>query len=259
MSDHWQRQTEATLAALVGDARPVRRLPGVGRHLTWWLIVSVVSTGALVLAFGLRPDLSDRLRDMRFVLELGAALGASVLAAISALCATRPGYPQWVHWLGVPPLMIWFATLGEGCWRWLASTAPGASFKIDPSCLPYIAVIGIVPATALMMLLRRGAPVHPRLALFNAALAAAALGAAAVRLFHQQDASVMILVWHAGAVGVLAAVGALLGRSLFRWPHEAHLPRGPGRSVRLRGHAASSALTCGKSSPGVTSHRRDAK
>lgn len=221
MIDRQERETEARLIDLVRDAQPVRRLPSVARHLALWLAVAIVSSGALVAAFGLRPDLMVRLSETRFVLELGGAIATSVLAAVAALSAARPGRPLWERWLGVPPLMVWLATLGDGCWRWLVSIDTSASFKIDPVCLPYIVLIGLIPVTALVMLLRQGAPVHPRLALLNAALAAAALGAASLRLFHQQDASVMILVWQFGSVAAISAVGALLGRSLLRWPHDA--------------------------------------
>lgn len=221
VGDLRQCRTEARLAALVRDARPVERLAAVRRHLAVWLVVAVASSGSLVLAFGLRPDLADRLSEERFRMELGAALATSIMAAVAALSAVRPGRPWWERWLGLPPLMVWLATLGEGCWRWLVARDARSSFEIDPVCLPYIMLIGFIPATALVMLVRKGAPVHPRLALFNAALAAAALGAAALRLFHQQDASVMILVWQVGSVAVLALMGGALGRSMLRWPHEA--------------------------------------
>jgi hypothetical protein len=39
-----------------------------------------------------------------------------------------------------------------------------------------------------------------------------------LRLFHEQDASVMVLVWQFGSVVLLASLGALTGRRLLRWP-----------------------------------------
>ncbi len=69
---------------------------------------------------------------------------------------------------------------------------------------------------------RRGAPIAPVSAALLASLAAASLGAAALRLFHMQDASVMVLVWQLGSVAVLAVTGALMGRSVLRWPQESH-------------------------------------
>lgn len=221
MRDWRQRETEVRLAALVRNARPVERLPGLRWQLAAWLLVSIVSSVALVMAFGLRPDLAEKLSQARYLAELGAALATSVLAAIAALSAARPGRAWWERWLGLPPLVFWLATLGEGSWRWLTSADPSAAFACDPICLAYIVLIGFVPAIALVILVRKGAPVHPRLALFNASLAAASLGAAALRVFHQQDMSVMILVWQVGAVAVLSAFGGALGCSLFRWPHEA--------------------------------------
>ena len=84
---------------------------------------------------------------------------------------------------------------------------------------PVVKGIGIVPGTLILAMIRRGAPIAPITTVALAMLAAGALGAATVRLFHKQDASVMVLVWQFGSVAVLAALGGLLGRQLLSWAH----------------------------------------
>ena len=49
-------------------------------------------------------------------------------------------------------------------------------------------------------------------------LAAAGLGNFGLRLFHPQDASLMVLFWQFGSVAALTALGALSGRRFLRWP-----------------------------------------
>ena len=45
-------------------------------------------------------------------------------------------------------------------------------------------------------------------------LASAALCSAGLSLFHHLDASVMILLWHGGAMALLTLLGWLLGRPM---------------------------------------------
>jgi hypothetical protein len=80
-------------------------------------------------------------------------------------------------------------------------------------------LIGIVPAVAMVVMLRRGAPMLPRTTLVLGTLAVGALGNFGMRLFHLGDASIMVLVWHVGAVFVLAAIAALVGRRIVSWRH----------------------------------------
>jgi len=103
---------------------------------------------------------------------------------------------------------LWFWSLGEGCWRtFVTSGAEGLSFRLDFLCFPSILLVSVVP----------GALIAPVTTTALAALAAGALGATALRLFHAQDASMMVLVWQFGSVA-LVGLGALIGRQLLPWP-----------------------------------------
>jgi hypothetical protein len=48
-------------------------------------------------------------------------------------------------------------------------------------------------------------------------LAVAAITAAALPLFHDHDATVMILAWNLGTVALITGLGSLFGRHVFRW------------------------------------------
>jgi hypothetical protein len=48
-------------------------------------------------------------------------------------------------------------------------------------------------------------------------LAAAGLGDFGLRLFHPQDANVMVLVWQVGTVFILTAIAAWAGHYLLNW------------------------------------------
>jgi hypothetical protein len=212
-------RTEDLIEALVADAKPVRRLASPMIRLCAWLTMSSAYAAAIVLVMGLRPDLESRLADTRFLVELGATFMTSVLAAAAAFCAGCPGRPVWERFAPLPALGLWFWSLGEGCWRsFVQGGAQGLQFQLDLACLPNILLVSIVPGVLILIMIRRGAPIAPVTTTALAALAAAALGATTLRLFHAQDASLMVLVWQFGSVAMLAGLGALTGRRILRWP-----------------------------------------
>jgi hypothetical protein len=75
----------------------------------------------------------------------------------------------------------------------------------------------MVPAIAMALMLRRGAPLTPFVSAALGGLAAAGLGNFGLRLFHPQDASIMVLVWQMGTVFVLTALAGWAGRFLLDW------------------------------------------
>lgn len=95
--------------------------------------------------------------------------------------------------------------------------AEGVRIPPDPACFGYIALIGFLPALVLLWMLRRGMPLAPRWTTLLAGLAAAGLGNFALRLFHMQDAALMVLVWQVGSVALLALLAGLAGRRLLPW------------------------------------------
>ena len=207
---------------LAADVAPVRLLPRPLGRLSRWLGVSVPFVAMVVIAMPLRPDLAAKFGEGRFVLEQGAALATSILAGYAAFCVGVPGRSRLVLFLPLLALSVWLSSLGEGCIaNWLHTGPNGVALRRDWQCLPAIAMTGAVPAFAMAFMLRRGAPLFPRIGVLLGGLAAAALGNVGLRLYHPQDASLMVLVWQFGAVAGLSALCGAFGNRLLRWRHPA--------------------------------------
>lgn len=211
-------KTEDLIQTLAQDAT-VQRLPHPGFRAMIWLAISTAYIAGFVAVVGLRPDIAVQLADPRFLVEVGAAYMTSMMAAAAAFCAGCPGRPIWERYAPVPFLIVWLASLGEGCWRdWVRSGSDGLTLQPDFICFPLILAISIVPTLLIFIMIRRAAPIAPIATTGLATLAAGSLAAVALRLFHAQDASLMVLVWQFGSVALLAGLGALFGPSLLRWP-----------------------------------------
>lgn len=211
-------RTEELIRTLAKDCQPVRPLAHPAWRALIWFMLALVYAAVVVAAIGLRADISAKLADWKFMTEVGAPLAASMMAAAGAFCAGCPGRPLWERLAPLPFLALWLGSLGEGCWSdWLVHGAAGLAVRADFKCFPAILAISVAPSILIFVMARRGAPIAPVITTGLAALAAAALAAAALRLFHTEDASVMVLVWQFGSVAALTGLEALFGPLFLRW------------------------------------------
>jgi hypothetical protein len=183
-----------------------------------WIALSAAYVGAAMFLMPTRDDFSAKILDPIFIAEELAALATGVAAALAAFTTVVPGASRrWVI-LPIVPLAIWLGSLGPGCIRELKQFGLyGIPLGHSLFCFPSIVLLGAVPAVAMGVMLRRGAPLTPYLTAALGGLAAAGIGNAGVRLIHQEDVTVMLLVWHAGSVMGLSALAGSAGRYLLNW------------------------------------------
>jgi hypothetical protein len=191
--------------------RPVRR-PWIRTVL--WLAILVPYMAMFLMVMAPRHDLAIRILDPRFQIEQAFAFATGITAVLAAFASVIPGERKRVWMWPLLPLAGWLGSIGEGCVR---AGIDGITFHHNLTCFPFIAVLGTAPGIVLWIMLRRGAPMTPRLTVALGALGAAGLGNFCVRLGHPEDVTVMLLVWHVGGVLLLAAITAIAGRSLLSW------------------------------------------
>ena len=210
--------TENLIRSLAETAEPVRPLARPWIRTAAWLALAIPYVALVVSVVSPRDDLAVKLTDLRFVIEQAAALATAVTAAVAAFCMTVPGYSRKILLLPLLPLTFWLGSLSLGCLQdWLRFGPDGLSLTPDWYCFPSIVLVGAVPAIAIAIMLRRGAPLAPHATTMLGGLAAAGLGNFGLRLFHTQDASIMVLVWQVGTVAILAALAGWAGRYLLNW------------------------------------------
>jgi hypothetical protein len=182
-----------------------------------WLAISVPYVCAVVI---MKPAAIDFLAsiDTRFALEQTAILATALTAAIAAFASVIPGHHRKIYLLPLLPLAVWLASLGQGCAHdWLRFGADGLQLRPDWECARAAIFIGIIPAVTMVVMLRRGAPLAPRISVALGALAVAALGNFGLRIYHIGDVSIMVLVWHFGALALISVLAARIGRHVLSW------------------------------------------
>jgi len=211
-------ETDKLIQRLADGSEPVRPLPRPWLRMATWLALAVAYIALVVYVVSPRDDLLAKLRDLRFCIEEIAALATGIAAAVAAFASTIPGSNRRLLLLPVLPLMVWLGSLGQGCIEaWIRLGPDGLSLQPDWYCVPAIVLVGAVPAIAMAVMLRRGAPLTPHKTVALGGLAAAGFGNFGLRLFHDQDASIMVLVWQVGTVLVLTALAAWTGPRILNW------------------------------------------
>jgi hypothetical protein len=213
------RDTEGLVRQLAANTNPVRPLARPWVRAALWLVVAVPAV--MVMAFVVLPrgDLISKLSTPRYLSEEAFALATGVLAAFVAFASVVPGYDRKVLVLPFVPFALWLGVLDLGSARdWLQLEPHGFSFQLEWFCLPAMAMVGALPAIAMAIMLRRGAPLTPRVSVALGGLAAAGLGNLGVCLSHREFSGVRVLVWHVSAVVLLSALAGCVGRYLLNWP-----------------------------------------
>jgi len=210
--------TDQLIKRLAADLRPVKPLRSPSARAVLWIGMALPCVAAVVWGKHLMPEPALVGSDTRFIIEQAATLATALTAAIAAFSSVIPGHDWRIMLLPLGPLGLWLASVSHGCVQdWVRFGADGLTIRPDWDCLPTATIIGIIPAVALVLMLRRGAPLNPRLTLALAVLAVASLGNFGLQFAHARDVSIMVLVWHLGALAVLSALGGWLGERILGW------------------------------------------
>lgn len=218
--------TDALISRMAENSDPVECLPRPWIRAALWFAVGLPTLVLVVAIHGLDVSPGEFFSDRRLMLEEIATLATAFLAAVAAFSSTVPGASRKWLWLPLVPFAVWLLSVGEGCLSdWQKSGWDSLGLRIDTTCFLPMVVTSIVPAIAMVRMLRRGAPLSPRLTLILGMLATAALVNSGLRLFHVGDITVMVLVWHMGLMALLSIAAGCFAPSFLDWKHNfARLP-----------------------------------
>jgi len=221
-------KTPDLIDTLVQDATPVRRLRPPLVRAGLWLAFAAIVLGLIAIAHGLRPDFSDCMRRPLFVVGMLGALATGISAAVASFQLSLPDSSRLWIILPLPALALWVVTIGYGCLTDWVSIGPD-SVRLGEAirCFATLLMTSVPLSIAMLAMLRYTALLRPLEVSVLGGLAVAAVTAFALSLFHDLDATVMILLWNLGAAALIASLGSFFGRSMLTWmaSHFMTLPR----------------------------------
>jgi len=208
--------TPELINALSANAAPVRRVRPLARAWLWTLIAALVLV-LLGISQGVRPDLVDRLQQPSFGIGIGASALTAILAAVAASFLSLPDRSRLWSLLPLPALALWLSTIAYGCVVSWVGLAPGSVTLAEIArCFATLLVTSVPLSIALLFMLRHGALVRPEAVASCGSLAVAGITATALTLFHDLDATVMVLIWNVGAAALIVGLAGVFGRRMLR-------------------------------------------
>ena len=210
--------TPDLIGALAANLAPVRRLrPPVTRALSWLLLAALL-LAVLAVSQGIRPDLAQRLHGPSFILGVAGASLTGILAAVAAFILSLPDRSRFYLLLPAPALVLWLSTIGYQCLtNWVSLEPNGIRLGETARCFATLVLTSLPLSLAMVVMLRYAAPLRPMSVTLTGSLAVAAITATALSLFHDLDATVMILTWNLGTAALFIGLGAALGGKMFSW------------------------------------------
>lgn len=210
--------TPDLINSLAASATPVRRLRPPLTRAALWMLVALAVLVLLAVSQGIRTDLLERLQDPVFAIGLAATLLTGVLATIAAFMVSLPDRSRFWPILPVPALIVWLSTIGYQCLtNWVSVDPDGISAGETARCFATLALTSLPLSLVLGTMLRHAAPLWPAATALTGSLAVAAMTATALSLFHEIDATVMILAWNVGTAVLFVGLGALVGPRMLSW------------------------------------------
>ena len=209
--------TDELINSLAANARPVRRLRPPILRCTLWLAFAAIIVMMLGISRGVRPDLVERLQDPLFAVSITAALVTGILAAVATFLICLPDRSERWAWLPVPAVVIWFSMIGYGCLtNWVSLGPGGIQFGETMRCFATLVLTSAPLSLAMFLMMRHVGTLRPASVTLCGALAVAAITAIALSLFHNLDATILIIIWNFGVAVFFLGVGSLFGRKLIR-------------------------------------------
>ena len=207
------KQANSSVSRLVEDLAPVTVRSRTYGLTIGWLLGGWGVIASSVLTLGpLRPGAIDQLGSSpQFLMEnLLGLLSGTLLAAVGfRLCIPGSGGPLRSPWILVVPL----AWLGACLFAWVSPALPSTMLGKRPGCELQVLALGATMLCIALFHARRLASLHPITTGACLGAAAGAIPGLMMQLACMYEAS-HTLAFHLGPIGLLALVGALLGRRL---------------------------------------------
>jgi hypothetical protein len=210
-------RTDDLIQNFVKHLSPVRPLRPPAVRAAVWLALSLAYAAIIVLAYGLTGGRARLLGDDGYIVEQAATLATAGLAALAAFSCVIPGRGDRAALVPLVAFAVWFV----GAWM---DAQPAGPISVDRAsqafsgwaCLPLSLLLGLIPAVAIIPMLRRGAPLRPRLTMALGMLAAIGFGNLGLRFFNIGDVARATVLWHAGGAALLLGLAVLSGPAVLR-------------------------------------------
>ncbi|MBA3326199.1 MAG: DUF1109 domain-containing protein [Rhodobacteraceae bacterium] len=210
-------RTDDLIRAMSADTTPVRP---VAVMLPLALLAGM-TVGALVFGatLGVQPDLWGAIVTTPVFLKhaFPILMAAAAFGAVARLARPEARLDGWTWALMLAPALAVISFWVSAAVTPVAAWPEAIMGQTTADCVLRISLLGLATLAGALWALRRGASAHPRLSGALAGLLSGSAAAALFALFCTENNPMFWGFWYVLAIGIVTAIGALLGRRLLRW------------------------------------------
>ncbi len=211
-------KTEELIQHLGGELRPVRPLPAPWRRAAVWL----AGGGGYLLTFVVvawmrRGTLGLAAHDSAFVVQQLALVATAIGASAAAFASVIPAADRRALMAPVVAGIVVMAAVFWSCLNDVQRGTLGWGRETDWPCVVSIVVGSLVLWWGAMLMLRRGAPLAPRISSLLAGVAALSVANLEACLSRPHRFGITVLVWHGLTTALMLVALAQTGRGFLRW------------------------------------------
>lgn len=211
--------TDDLIARLGREATPVAPLPAPGIRTAWWAVGGALYLFAVGAMKFLAMSPGGVVLAPLYVLEQTAALATGVAAARAALTSVVPGAGDRPWRLPAVAAAAWLGLVFvEAAGNVQTAGTLGLTRETDWPCVASMMFGGALLGGPLVWMLRRGAPLTPRVTAWLAGVAAVSVANVEACLTRPHAFAATVLVWHGATAILVAALFAAAGRRWLPWP-----------------------------------------
>jgi hypothetical protein len=212
-------KTDDLIQRLGNDLVPVRPLaPPWKRAAAWLGYAGLYLMAVVVVAWIRRHRLLGITGDGWYLVEQLAVIATAVAAACAAFDSVIPGADRRALAAPLVPATVALATLVWGSMADLHTQGTiGFGRETDWPCVVSISVGGVALWAVGVTMLRRGAPLAPRLSSMLAGVAALSIANIEACLTRAHAFSFTVLLWHGLTMALLLAAVMQAGPGLLAW------------------------------------------
>jgi hypothetical protein len=218
--------TDRLIESLARDLRPAPALQAPAARAAKWLLCAVAYLGILTLIMTSREDIAANGISWNFVFPQVAAMLTGAAAATAAFASTVPGFSRRVLLLPAAAAIVWLGSVvGGAALEWRQADGAGVVWSQEWLCVAMIVFGGAVPGVGMGLMLRKAAPLSPRLTVALGVLAVTALANVSACVSHPHPSNAVTLIWHGSTILALLTLAASGGHLLLTWDQRLRLAR----------------------------------
>lgn len=207
-------KTNDLIAQLADDLQPSKPLRRTGHRFSGFLILSLFCALLPVLSKLSVHEIIGTLFSLEGVESLFILLSA-LSCGLAALYSCIPGDDRSLRWsrIGAIGAMVWSLFLLVEA---MESTGRGMGTE-ELECSIFISFVGVAPLMALLLMIKRGAPVRPGLSGILASVSSFSFGALSLQFLCPFDKTYHEIIFHLLPITLLAGGGLFGGKRLLKW------------------------------------------